>query len=90
MLGLSHNSTPCSLYFGTPSRQFALEDRQRIIADIVASLRNGVYDLALVYGEDLQGHDIHGARAQPIGPALVLLGFAPDATIAQSLTGMDR
>jgi hypothetical protein len=88
MLGLEANSSKCSLYFGTPSRQFALADRRRIVADTLSSVRNGVYDLALVYGEDLQGHELR-FQMQSIGPALVVLGLTPDASLVPRLTELE-
>jgi hypothetical protein len=59
---------------------------ERIIQDVIQSLRNGVYNMALVYRDDLQGQDHSDLSTAPVGDELVILGRALDADVLAELS----
>jgi hypothetical protein len=71
VLGLSPCGSRQSLYFGTPSRHFSEGVTKQIIQDVLQSVRTGVYDLALVYRDDLQGQDCSDLQQASVGQELV-------------------
>jgi len=54
---------------------------KRIIQDVIQSLRNGVYNMALVYPDDLRGQDRSDLSNAPVGDELVLLARNLDTNV---------
>ncbi len=52
---------------------------ERIIQDVIQSLRNRVYNMALVYRDDLQGQDRSDRSNAPVGDELAILAWDLDA-----------
>lgn len=72
----SRESNPkTSLYFGTPSHRFATDVRREIMADIAASIGNGVFDAALIYRSDASLADWSGLSVKPIDGTLALVAL---------------
>lgn len=61
-----------SLFFGTPSHRFDDNAQKAIATEVAQSVLNGVYDMAIVYGDmcDLMG----GLVTQPFAVGLLLVG----------------
>jgi len=76
VLGIPTSGGHLSLCFGTPSREFASDVTKQIIEGVIQSVRNRVYDMALVYRDDLQGQDCSDLRQTAVGQMLIL--FAQD------------
>jgi hypothetical protein len=85
ILGLPACSSCQSLYLGTPSRKFPRDVTERIIQDVIQSLRNRVYNTALVYRGDLQGQDHSDLSNAPVGDELVILARDLDADVLAEL-----
>lgn len=60
------------LFFGTPSRKFNNQQQQEIAQQIALSIQNNVYDLALIYQE--QVNQFSNVFMKEIGQSLVLIG----------------
>lgn len=61
-----------SLFFGTPSRKFNTVQQEEIAKQISLAVKNNVYDLVLVYEEQLP--HFHGLSNKKLGNELLLVG----------------
>ena len=86
VLGLPLDGRRQTLYFGTPSRKFPRDVTKEIIKDVIQSMRNRVYDMALVYRGDLQGQDYSDLRHAAVGHELILLAQSLDADVSTELS----
>ena len=86
VLGLPPRGKCQSVYFGTPSRKFPGDITKKIIQDVIQSVRNRVYDMALLYREDLQGQACSDLRHAPVGQELNLLAQNPEAEVLEELS----
>jgi len=62
------------LFFGTPSRKFTVEQQNEIAKQIVLSIQNSVYSLAIVYKEQEFKFTQIGLITQSINKDLILVG----------------
>lgn len=86
VLGLPPGGSRLSFYFGTPSLKFPCDVTKQIIQDTIQSVRDCIYDMALVYRDDLQGQGCSGLRDAPVGDELVLLVRDLDADVLAELS----
>lgn len=77
-----------SLFFGTPSIFFEGSTREDIIDDILMSVRNRVYDLAVMYTSDLEGACLTTLSVEEIFDGLSLVSTYPEKEIARALAGI--
>ena len=89
-LGLPPGSVTRTLYFGTPSRKFAGDTTARIVQEVTESLRNGVYDMALVYQDDLKDQNLAGLRKVALNDFLAILGRYVDWDVVTELHELVR
>ncbi|TSC57578.1 MAG: Uncharacterized protein Greene041619_1094 [Candidatus Peregrinibacteria bacterium Greene0416_19] len=61
-----------SIYFGTPSNKFSPDVQKQIVTDVVWSVRNQVYDYAMIFGQDIQPVESASLAIEPVSADLVL------------------
>jgi hypothetical protein len=83
-LGLPLAGNPTSLFFATPSFRFAGEVRASILGDSLSSVREGCFDAALFYTDDLRGLSTDGLQAEAVSPnfSIVAKSISAEALVA--------